>query len=145
MAGNTTCNANVIDLTGGSDDERIESARNNSGGMRRPHQQSRQARKSNDIEVINATIQMSCKVCLKKFETIKSEGANDLLATIPCGHIFCRSCILMLIKTRTKYLQDGTKYINCPTCSGQLPFTIISETYILKLISYHPSFLRIHL
>ena len=134
MPGNTCtctckCNAGVVDLTGGSDDERIKSSRNNSGGLRRPNKQSRQAGKFNDIEITKATIQTSCTVCLKKFETIKSEGGR-LMATVPCGHIFCRSCLLMTLKTRTKYLQDGTKYMNCPTCSTRFLENILSFVQI---------------
>ena len=132
MPGNTCtctckCNAGVIDLTGGSDDERIESSRNNSGGLRRPNQQSRQARKSNDIEITKATIQTSCTVCLKKFETIKSEG-DRLMTTARCGHIFCRSCLLMTIRTRTKYCSDGKKFIHCPTCRMQLLLPLMCVT-----------------
>ena len=122
MPGNTTscnCNAEVIDLTADSDDEQIEAPRNNSGNFRRRNHRSRQTRKSNEIEVTKATLQTSCTVCLKKFEAIKSEG-GQIVATDPCGHIFCRACISMTIRTRTKYFRDGTKFIHCPTCRMKL-------------------------
>jgi len=107
MTGNTTsrtCNA-VIDLTGDSDDERIESSRNNSGNLRR-----RQNRTSDDIVVTEATIQSSCPVCLKKFTTIKAAGGY--FCVTKCGHLFCVACINMIIKLR----RWTAKYIHCPTC-----------------------------
>ena len=107
MTGNTTscaCNA-VIDLTGDSDDERIESSRNNSGYRRR-----RQTRTSDDIVVTQATIQTSCPVCLKKFTTIKAAGGYFFVTK--CGHLFCMACINMIAISR----RWREKYIHCPTC-----------------------------
>ena len=108
MTGNTTsctCNA-VIDLTGDSDDERIESSRNDSGDHRR-----RQTRTSDDIVVTQATIQTSCPVCLKKFTAIKTAGGHFFVTK--CGHLFCLACINMVIGSSLKKRKD---YIQCPTC-----------------------------
>ena len=121
MPGNTCtcnckCNADVIDLTADSDEEPIESSRNYSGyNLRKRNQQSRQARKSSDIEVTKATIQNSCPVCLKKFESIKSEGGR-LQVLIQCGHVICFTCLKMMEKTRAKSLPNGLRYLDCPTC-----------------------------
>ena len=121
MPGNTCtcnckCNADVIDLTADSDEEPIESSRNYSGyNLRKRNQQSRQARKSSDIEVTKATIQNSCPVCLKKFESIKSEGGR-LQVLMECGHVICFTCLKMIEKTRAKTLFNGLEYIHCPTC-----------------------------
>ena len=112
MTGNTTsctCNA-VIDLTGDSDDERIESSRNNSGYRRR-----RQTRTSDDIVVTQATIQTSCPVCLKKFTTIKAAGGHFFVTE--CGHLFCMACINMVIGSYRKKRKD---YIKCPTCRARV-------------------------
>ena len=113
MTGNTTsrtCNA-VIDLTGDSDDERIESSRNNSGNLRR-----RQNRTSDDIVVTEATIQSSCPVCLKKFTTIKAAGGHFLVTK--CGHLFCMACINMAIKRNNETKRKD--YIHCPTCRTRI-------------------------
>ena len=113
MTGNTTscaCNAG-IDLTGDSDDERIESSRNNSGNLRR-----RQTRTSDDIVVTQATIQTSCPVCLKTFDTINTAGGYFFVTK--CGHLFCMACINMIAK-RYKELKRKN-YIHYPTCRTQL-------------------------
>ena len=110
------CNASVIDLPADSDEEPIESSRNNSGyNLRKRNQQSRQARKSSDIEVTKATLQTTCTVCLQKFEKIKTEGGR-LAATIPCGHIFCSACIKMTCRTRLKRDTNGKAFVHCPNC-----------------------------
>ena len=119
MPGNTCtcsckCKADVIDLTTDSDEEPIESSRNNSEDNRRRNYQSRPTRKSNDIEVTKATLQTSCTVCLQKFEKIKTEGGR--LVAIPCGHIFCWACIRMTYRTRGKRGTNGKAYIQCPNC-----------------------------
>ena len=120
MPGNTCtctckCNADVIDLTADSDEEPIESSRNNSEDIRRRNHQSRRTRKSNDIEVTKATLQTSCTICLRKFEKIKTEGGR-LVALFGCGHIFCLACIEMTIRTRAKRDTNGEGYIACPNC-----------------------------
>ena len=107
MPGNTCkCNAGVIDLTGGSDDERIESSRNNSGGLRRPNKQSRQAGKFNDIEITKATIQTSCTVCLKKFETrVRNHDKNLVVrsCTISC------TTKLAVVHDRARIVRDKNR------------------------------------
>ena len=113
MAGNTTsctCNA-VIDLTGDSDDERIESSRNNSRNLRR-----RQTRTSDDIVVTQATIQTSCPVCLKKFTTIKTAGGYFYVTK--CGHLFCMACLKMVMERNKETKRKN--YIRCPTCRTRI-------------------------
>ena len=119
MPGNTCtctckCNADVIDLTADSDEEPIESSRNNSEDIRRRNHQSRRSRKSNDIEVTKATLQTSCTICLRKFEKIKTEGGH--LVALQCGHVFCLACIEMTARTRGKRKTNGKTYIHCPNC-----------------------------
>ncbi|KAL4232257.1 E3 ubiquitin-protein ligase rnf4 [Mactra antiquata] len=51
---------------------------------------------------------ISCPICLDDVKTIKKN--NDKLATVSCGHVFCRKCIQQAVQ------QNGC----CPMCRKKL-------------------------
>ena len=136
MTGNTQQLNAVIDLTGGdSASETVETSRGNH--VRRPatRSQTRQralqslhknartpqnsrSNKSDEIMISKATIQSACPVCLRTLEKIKSKRGRFVVTS--CGHLFCVSCINMIVKQRRKRDKNDKKYINCPTCRIQV-------------------------
>ena len=130
MSGNTrTCNA-VIDLTGDSASETVETSRGNH--VRRPTTRSQtralrsldnnartlrnsQSNKSDEIKISKTTIQSACPVCLRTLEKIKSNNGRFVVTS--CGHLFCASCIDMIAEQGgRKIAENGKKYTKCPTC-----------------------------
>ena len=52
-------------------------------------------------------VSLHCPVCLDTFSSLTS-SATEILAVIPCGHVFCKPCIIN--KTIRK----------CPVCQSDL-------------------------
>ena len=57
-------------------------------------------------------VSLHCPVCLDTFSSLTS-SATEILAVIPCGHVFCKPCIID--KTIRK----------CPVCQSDLDFNFI--------------------
>uniref|UniRef100_H2YHZ9 RING-type domain-containing protein n=1 Tax=Ciona savignyi TaxID=51511 RepID=H2YHZ9_CIOSA len=122
-----TCNTEVVDLTSAdrsSSSRRTATERANTPRHRTQPHSRRVARPQPSAAVAQAMAppqpleeprdqfqslpEVHCPVCLESIKTILRQG-NELNSTV-CGHVFCRNCITLAIRSSHK----------CPTCRRKL-------------------------
>ncbi|KAH9951080.1 hypothetical protein B0H21DRAFT_351315 [Amylocystis lapponica] len=76
----------------------------------------------------------TCFVCL---DTLKDPAA------LPCGHVFCHTCILRVIRTITPY----THHHFCPTCKHPYTISQVDPAMVPPHLQHHisPAVRKLHL